>query len=375
MKELYFLCDWLSDKTRTWSGTCWGLYQALSKKINIRDVNTNTRMSIFFKVFNRLGILKSDMGYLYILRMRKKLLPAISQNCDANVFQFVEYIPAIGNIKSYIYKDLTVSYIKYMSENLPSIFKYSGFGVFTSKDLEKRLILEKENLNTCTAIFCMGEWLRQDCVDRMGISSNIVYAVGGGINLNISKIRTIQKDSNKILFVGRDFYRKGGYLVYDAFCELKKVMPKAELYVAGPQTDPIVAPLDGYHYLGDCDHDTLSGYFNQCDIFCMPSYFEAYGLVFIEALTYGLPCIGRRCYEMPYFIQEGETGLLVEDDNEKELADKMYRLLNDEYIKANVLAKREWYISQYSWDAVAERIYKVISLEYMEITAADDDQD
>ena len=48
----------------------------------------------------------------------------------------------------------------------------------------------------------------------------------------------------------------------------------------------------------------------MCDVFCMPSYFEAYGLVFVEALTFGLPCIGRNCYEMPYFIEEGKTGLL-----------------------------------------------------------------
>ena len=38
----------------------------------------------------------------------------------------------------------------------------------------------------------------------------------------------------------------------------------------------------------------------------MPSYFEAYGLVFIEALTYGLPCIGRNAFEMPNFIQDSE---------------------------------------------------------------------
>ena len=135
----------------------------------------------------------------------------------------------------------------------------------------------------------------------------------------------------------------------------------AELYVAGPALDPITSPVAGYHYLGDCDHKKLAHYFNTCDIFCMPSYFEAYGLVFIEALTYGLPCIGRNCYEMPYFIEDGKTGLLIDNDNSTELAEKMKRLLEDETIKANVLSKREWYIENYSWDAVAKRIYEIIS--------------
>ena len=41
---------------------------------------------------------------------------------------------------------------------------------------------------------------------------------------------------------------------------------------------------------------------NLCDYFVMPSKFEAYGLVFAEALIYGLPCIGKKCYARPEFI-------------------------------------------------------------------------
>lgn len=169
------------------------------------------------------------------------------------------------------------------------------------------------------------------------------------------------KRGNKILFVGRDFIRKGGYLTYEAFCELKRQKPDCELYVAGPASNPIKSPINGYHFLGDCNSDILAYYFNLCDIFCMPSYFEAYGLVFIEALTYGLPCIGRNCYEMPYFIQDGVTGFLIDEDNPLLLANRMLQLLENETIKQNVLARREWYVQNYSWDAVAQRILQVIS--------------
>lgn len=94
----------------------------------------------------------------------------------------------------------------------------------------------------------------------------------------------------------------------------------------------------------------------------MPSYFEAYGLVFVEALTFGLPCIGRNCYEMPYFIQNGETGLLLNNDDPKELATLMYRTLHEESFSQNVLSRREEYIHDYSWDTVAKRIVKVIGM-------------
>lgn len=162
------------------------------------------------------------------------------------------------------------------------------------------------------------------------------------------------------MFVGRDFQRKGGYFVYKAFCELAKKQPDVELHVAGPKRNPISNPVPGYFYYGDSNHDKLSELFNECDIFCMPSYFEAYGLVFIEALCYGLPCIGRNCYEMPYFIEDGVTGLLIDNDDIGNLADCMYRLLHDEKIKYEVDNRRNDYLKKYTWESVADRIEQVI---------------
>lgn len=100
---------------------------------------------------------------------------------------------------------------------------------------------------------------------------------------------------------------------------------------------------------------------NSCDIFCMPSYYEAYGLVFIEALVYGLPCIGRNCYEMPYFIEDGNTGLLIDKDDPEDLAKKMAALLEDYSFAERVREKRDWYVNEYSWDTVANRINCVIN--------------
>lgn len=108
--------------------------------------------------------------------------------------------------------------------------------------------------------------------------------------------------------------------------------------------------------MGLVNFDAVAELFNKCDIFCMPSYFEAYGLVFIEALTFGLPCIGRDCYEMPYFIEEGKTGLLLKEDNPQELASLMKKTLQDDSFKKNVAARYDHYLEEYSWDAVARRM-------------------
>ena len=157
-----------------------------------------------------------------------------------------------------------------------------------------------------------------------------------------------------------DFKRKGGFITYEAFKLLREQGENVELYVIGPTSNPIKNPVDGYHFVGNVSFDEEAEYYNMCDLFCMPSYFEAYGLVFVEALTFGLPCIGRNCYEMPYFIKNGDTGLLLKEDNPQELASLMYKGLHDNNMTNNVKDLRSKYLQNYSWSSVAERIAKVI---------------
>ena len=92
----------------------------------------------------------------------------------------------------------------------------------------------------------------------------------------------------------------------------------------------------------------------------MPSKFEAYGIVFIEALTYGLPCIGRNAFEMPYLIQDGKTGFLLQDEDAWLLAQLMLRALEDSQMKENVVTNRAHYLKEYSWDMVARKMAEVI---------------
>ena len=78
------------------------------------------------------------------------------------------------------------------------------------------------------------------------------------------------------------------------------------------------------------------------------------------SFTFGLPCIGRDCYEMPYFIQDGETGLILKHDDPHELTSLMLRILHDDNFSQNVAANHDHYLHDYSWGAVARRIAKVI---------------
>lgn len=173
----------------------------------------------------------------------------------------------------------------------------------------------------------MGHWIADWLVEKQGLDREKVYAVGAGVNVDVNKVDYSRKTGRRILFVGRDFERKNGPLVLEAFRVLRTRMADAELYIAGPRG--IGSTNDNVLYLGDLSRDDLSEVFNLCDVFCMPSKFEAYGMVFPEALCYGLPCIGRDAFEIPYFIEDGKTGLLLRDEDSFELASLMERCLRD----------------------------------------------
>lgn len=353
MEELFFIVNWGGRaKERAWSGTNYSIYKALSKRFDIQEISIKTPW-IVTKIANELRLDWFTREW-YIEKFRK-----VKNIKSGVVFQFGEVLKDTKNRHTYIYQDLSVSYVKYMRDNLPDIFEVSAYQNANARIIDSRNFAQNSYYKSCSGIFTMGFWLK-DFLISQGIPSNKVHAVGAGINVRKELICPQKKTHSKILFVGRDFKRKGGYITYEAFRILREQGENVELYVSGPISDPIANPVEGYHFMGDLDYEQVAELYNKCDIFCMPSYFEAYGLVFIEALSYGLPCIGRDCYEMPYFIEDGVTGRLLKKDDSKLLASLMLKLLNDSQIRENVLNKRQWYLDTYSWDKVAERMEKVI---------------
>lgn len=137
-------------------------------------------------------------------------------------------------------------------------------------------------------------------------------------------------------------------------------MPGARLVIAGPFADPRGDEDENVDYFGDCSNEKVAELLDQADVFVMPSHFEAYGIVFAEALSRGVPCVGRDICEMPFFIHDGENGALVRSNDACGLAEAMMRCVNDERIRDTAAREADAARKMYSWDAVAQRIAWVI---------------
>lgn len=366
--KLLYICTWDKCKEKTFSGTTYFLFKALQSKIQISDLDVS--LNKFEKKINKLFGIKFINGRtVYIgnfnklsgILFQKKINNAINKNNNDIVLQIGSY----GLCKNdyYTYQDLSIDSLLYFRKKKPELFKYSGFQDIPFKDLNYKREKQMEVYNKAKGIFTMSKWLANNLIEYTNIKKDKVHAIGAGININRDKIKKVSKNNRRILFVGRDFFRKGGDITYAAFKILReKYVNDAELYVAGPREWPLNEKIEGVTFLGDVSYDKLSNYFNMCDIFCLPSRFEAYGIVFAEALVYGLPCIGRNEFAMKEFIQDSYNGYLIDNDDEEVLALKMADLLNNRKIKNEVLENRENYIKMYSWDTVAEKIISTMRI-------------
>src|SRR3954447_7605533 len=113
--------------------------------------------------------------------------------------------------------------------------------------------------------------------------------------------------------------------------------------------------LAGWH-----DHTELPAFFNACDVMVLGSVREQFGSVLVEAMGCGLPAIAVDRYGPSEIVTDGDTGWLVEPDDEEGLADAMVDAVNQpEDRRRPGAAPRGAARARYAWPALAERVAEV----------------
>lgn len=356
MKDIYFINAWPKLES-AWSGTPMGLYTALSKHMKLHLLNGCTYTGRVRDVLNIL-----TMG-LPLMNSIVRLIDRTDIPDHTPILAFGEY--SSRHVKdTYCFQDLSVDYLLRLRKSNHPAASSAFKNIVPTFIAERKNRRAKEFYKNCAGVFTMSQWLREDLIHNTGLPAEKVHHVGGGSNIDVSKIDYSRKEGDKFLFVGKTWELKNGELVVEAFKKLAAAHPdkNLKLYIAGPENKP--ASLEGCEnivFLGRLSYAELIEYYNLCDYFVMPSKHDAYGLVFVEALCFGLPCIGKNLCAMPEFIQPGKNGYLIDHDDAQELAEMMEKLLlNGAEMAATVQSDREYYLKQYSWDSVADRIMDVL---------------
>lgn len=112
-------------------------------------------------------------------------------------------------------------------------------------------------------------------------------------------------------------------------------------------------------FIGAQDQDALPDYYAAAEMVIMPSHYESFGMVALEAMACGTPVIASEVGGLAYLVRDGETGFHVPDRDPEILADRICRLLSNPGRRRQFGEQAARHAQAYSWQLIAERIIAV----------------
>ena len=161
-----------------------------------------------------------------------------------------------------------------------------------------------------------------------------------------------------VLTVCRFYPRKRLHILLHAAAELRGRIPRLTVRLAG--NGPEASRLHALHrdlrledtveFLGDVSREQLAAEYNRCDVFCLPSVQEGFGVVFLEAMAAAKPIVAARAAAVPEVVPQG---VLVERDNPEALAAGIESLYRAPDLRAELAAAGSLRVEQFDSAKVA----------------------
>jgi glycosyltransferase involved in cell wall biosynthesis len=177
---------------------------------------------------------------------------------------------------------------------------------------------------------------------------------------------TTSPDKFTILSVCRFYPRKRLDVLLRAAGLLRKTIPGLEIRIVG--NGPEHARLQGIcreldlgpavQWLGDASLSSLAEEYNRCDVFCLPSVQEGFGIVFLEAMAAGKPIVATRAAAIPELVR---SGVLVEPENPDALAEAIVCLYRDPGLRRALASAGLRDVEQFEMNRVAARFLAAIA--------------
>jgi starch synthase len=221
---------------------------------------------------------------------------------------------------------------------------------------------EQRGYDAARHLFAFCEPTRRSLVEEYGVAPEKVTVVGAGANLRqLPAVRPLPEDGPPtVLFIGNDFVRKGGEVLLAAFAQVRRAVPDARLVLVG--TRPAVAQGDGVEILGRVhDRSRIAELYRSASVFCVPSFFDPYPLVLLEAMAFGVPVVTTEQAGTPEMVTDGETGRLIRAGDASALAGAFLEALQDpSAAERRAAAARRDVEQRFTWDHVVDRMAPVL---------------
>lgn len=154
--------------------------------------------------------------------------------------------------------------------------------------------------------------------------------------------------------------------VLRAFALVQQRLPEARLTIAGDgslrgELEKLVRDLRlrNTEFVGPVPHEKMPALYDSTDILLNASNIDNMPLSIIEAFAVGMPVVTTNAGGIPYIVTDGETGLLVEREDQQAMAEGALRLLADEELALRIMRNGLDECRKYSWAAVRDKWLKI----------------
>jgi D-inositol-3-phosphate glycosyltransferase len=121
-------------------------------------------------------------------------------------------------------------------------------------------------------------------------------------------------------------------------------------------------------FLGQRGQETLPYYYSAAEAVVVPSVYESFGMVALEAMACGTPVVASEVGGLAFLVQDHKTGFTVPFAEPQALAEKLADLLQDENLRRNMGAQAAMFARDYSWEKITNRV-KSLYDEVLDISA------
>jgi len=174
--------------------------------------------------------------------------------------------------------------------------------------------IERALLPITDAVICVSEFERNAAIEN-GLNEKKLSVVYNGVPVvDVNETFTNPYDNNVInlLFVGRFDYQKG-FDILSSMIETLKGKPYHLTVVGGAVHGTEVYPdLPQTTYTGWLSSTEIAPYFSHADVLIVPSRWEGFAMVSLEAMSYGIPIVSSNCTSFPEMIFPGVNGYMFE---------------------------------------------------------------
>ena len=228
--------------------------------------------------------------------------------------------------------------------------------------------------NRSDLVIACSAYMREQIVDIFGVDEASVIVIPNGIDPSelqphdepeLKRLRSefADPDQKLVLLVGRLVYEKGFQVALEAMPELIERVPNVRFLVAGSGTHEEelkrqaaeLGLMERGTFVGWIGDDVLHSLYRIADLCVVPSIYEPFGLVPLEAMASGCPCIAADTGGLREVVPAEGAGLRFPARDAAALAESAAMVLSNDDFGRRLVAEARDHVRSFDWGLVAEK--------------------